>query len=76
MLSNRLFGVDWKKSKKIITDGYESQGYTGRFGAGQPCVNDGSLLFLLHMIGKMKFPQKKQEEASGSSLELEKKVLQ
>ncbi len=54
MLSNPPFGVDWKKAKKVITDEYENAGFAGRFGAGLPRINDGSLLFLQHMISKMK----------------------
>ncbi len=54
VLSNPPFGVDWKKAQKIIKDEYENKGYSGRFGAGLPRINDGSLLFLQHMISKMK----------------------
>jgi type I restriction enzyme M protein len=54
MLSNPPFGVEWKKVQKEIEDEHETQGYAGRFGPGLPRVNDGSLLFLLHMISKMK----------------------
>ena len=54
MLSNPPFGVDWKKAQKIITDEYNNLGYAGRFGAGLPRINDGSLLFLQLMIAKMK----------------------
>ncbi len=54
MLSNPPFGVDWKKAKKIITDEHKDNGFAGRFGAGLPRINDGSLLFLQHMISKMK----------------------
>lgn len=54
MLSNPPFGVDWKKAEKIIKDEAEKKGFAGRFGAGLPRINDGSLLFLLHMISKMK----------------------
>jgi type I restriction enzyme M protein len=54
MLSNPPFGVDWKKAEKIITDEFEKLAYAGRFGAGLPRINDGSLLFLQHMISKMK----------------------
>ena len=57
MLSNPPFGVDWKKAKKIITDEHKNNGFAGRFGAGLPRINDGSLLFLQHMISKMKPPQ-------------------
>lgn len=54
MLSNPPFGVDWKKAEKIITDEYTNLAHAGRFGAGLPRINDGSLLFLQHMIAKMK----------------------
>jgi len=54
MLSNPPFGVDWKKAQKIIKAENENQGHSGRFGAGLPRINDGSFLFLQHMISKMK----------------------
>ncbi|MGB7413443.1 MAG: class I SAM-dependent DNA methyltransferase [Thermosynechococcaceae cyanobacterium] len=54
MLSNPPFGVDWKKAQKLIKKESEDLGYAGRFGAGLPRINDGSLLFLQHMISKMK----------------------
>jgi type I restriction enzyme M protein len=54
MLSNPPFGVDWKKAQKMITDEAEKKGFAGRFGAGLPRINDGSLLFLQHMLSKMK----------------------
>ncbi len=54
MLSNPPFGVDWKKAQKIIKEERENKGFSGRFGAGLPRINDGSLLFLQHMISKMK----------------------
>ena len=54
MLSNPPFGVDWKKAEKIIKDEAEKKGFAGRFGAGLPRINDGSLLFLQHMISKIK----------------------
>lgn len=53
MLCNPPFGVDWKKIEKKIKDEAEKQGHAGRFGAGLPPINDGSLLFLQHMISKM-----------------------
>jgi type I restriction enzyme M protein len=56
MLSNPPFGVDWKKAQKVITDEHKGSGFAGRFGAGLPRINDGSLLFLQHMIAKMKSP--------------------
>lgn len=54
MLSNPPFGVDWKKAEKFIKNEHENKGFSGRFGAGLPRINDGSLLFLQHMISKMK----------------------
>ena len=53
MLSNPPFGVDWTKYEKGIADEAE-KGYDGKYGAGVPRKSDGSLLFLLHMISKMK----------------------
>jgi type I restriction enzyme M protein len=54
MLSNPPFGVDWKKIQKHINDEHKDKGFEGRFGAGLPRVSDGSLLFLLHLISKMR----------------------
>ena len=53
-LSNPPFGVDWKKIERVIRDEYAQRGYEGRFGPGLPRVSDGSLLFLLHLISKMR----------------------
>jgi type I restriction enzyme M protein len=53
-ISNPPFGVDWKKVEKVINDEANKKGFDGRFGAGLPRINDGSLLFLQHMISKMK----------------------
>ena len=57
MLSNPPFGVEWKKIEKAIREEHEKQGYNGRFGPGLPRVSDGSLLFLLHLLSKMR-PEK------------------
>ncbi len=54
MLSNPPFGVEWKKVQKQVTDEFVVQGFNGRFGPGLPRVSDGSLLFLLHLISKMR----------------------
>lgn len=54
MLTNPPFGVEWKKVEKQVTDEHEKLGFAGRFGAGLPRISDGSLLFLLHLISKMK----------------------
>jgi len=54
MLSNPPYGVDWKKYKDSIVAEASTQGSDGRFGAGLPRVSDGQLLFLQHMISKMR----------------------
>jgi len=54
MLSNPPFGVDWKKIQKFINDEHSEKGFEGRFGAGLPRVSDGSLLFLMHLVSKMR----------------------
>lgn len=54
MLSNPPFGVEWKKVEKAVKDEHTLKGYGGRFGPGLPRVSDGSLLFLLHLISKMR----------------------
>ncbi len=57
MLANPPFGVEWKPQEKALRREHEEQGFGGRFGAGLPRINDGSLLFLQHMISKMKEPK-------------------
>ncbi|GMU04826.1 type I restriction-modification system subunit M [Corallococcus caeni] len=57
MLSNPPFGVEWKKIEKEVRREAEQQGFNGRFGPGLPRVSDGSLLFLLHLVSKMR-PEK------------------
>jgi type I restriction enzyme M protein len=54
MLANPPFGVEWKPEEDVVKEEYEDLGFDGRFGPGLPRINDGSLLFLLHMISKMK----------------------
>lgn len=54
MLSNPPFGVDWKKIETEVTDEHTLKGFDGRFGPGLPRVSDGSLLFLLHLISKLR----------------------
>jgi type I restriction enzyme M protein len=58
MLANPPFGVEWKKVDDPIRRERETLGFKGRFGAGLPRINDGSLLFLQHMLSKMKPPEK------------------
>nr|WP_298251205.1 class I SAM-dependent DNA methyltransferase [uncultured Halomonas sp.] len=57
MLSNPPFGVEWKKVQKAISDEHSHKGYEGRFGPGLPRVSDGSLLFLMHLVSKMRARQ-------------------
>jgi type I restriction enzyme M protein len=64
LLSNPPFGVEWKKVQKDVEDEHETQGFGGRFGPGLPRINDGSLLFLMHMISKMKPVDAKGEGGS------------
>jgi type I restriction enzyme M protein len=54
MLSNPPFGVEWKKVEKAIKDEHTLKGYDGRFGPGLPRISDGSLLFLMHLVSKMR----------------------
>ncbi|MBE0522666.1 MAG: N-6 DNA methylase, partial [Candidatus Methanoperedenaceae archaeon] len=54
MLANPPFGVEWKPQQNFIQKEHDEKGYGGRFGAGLPRINDGSFLFLQHMISKMK----------------------
>ena len=57
MLANPPFGVEWKPEEHAIKKEHNELGYGGRFGAGLPRINDGSFLFLQHMISKMKKPE-------------------
>jgi type I restriction enzyme M protein len=57
MLANPPFGVEWKQQARAINDEHDKLGFDGRFGAGLPRINDGSLLFLQHMISKMRSPK-------------------
>ena len=54
MITNPPYGVEWKPVKKAVEAEYENLGYDGRFGAGLPRISDGQLLFLQHLISKMK----------------------
>jgi len=53
-LANPPFGVDWKKVQKQVANEHRVSGYDGRFGPGLPRVNDGSMLFLMHLLSKRK----------------------
>jgi type I restriction enzyme M protein len=54
MLSNPPFGVEWKKVEKAVRAEHDRHGFNGRFGPGLPRVSDGSLLFLMHLLSKMR----------------------
>jgi len=54
MLSNPPFGVEWKKVERQVRQEHEQKGFDGRFGPGLPRVSDGSMLFLLHLVSKMR----------------------
>ena len=66
-LTNPPFGVDWKKQRREVKQEHDKRGFEGRFGAGLPRVNDGSLLFLLHMWHKRE-PVRPPEHKHGSRL--------
>ncbi|MGH9306019.1 MAG: type I restriction-modification system subunit M [Acidimicrobiales bacterium] len=57
MLANPPFGVEWKKIEGAVRAEHETRGFAGRFGAGLPRINDGSFLFLQHMLSKVKPPE-------------------
>ncbi len=50
-LSNPPFGKDWKKDQASV-EREEVRG--GRFEPGTPRISDGQMLFLLHMISKLR----------------------
>jgi type I restriction enzyme M protein len=58
LLANPPFGVEWKKVEDDFRKEATTKGFNGRFGAGLPRINDGSFLFLQHMISKMKRPER------------------
>ncbi len=68
MLANPPFGVEWKDQQKAVTKEHEELGFGGRFGAGLPAINDGSFLFLQHMISKMHFFEEGNEDEPGSKI--------
>lgn len=69
MLANPPFGVEWKPEKDHVTKEHNEFGFDGRFGPGLPRINDGALLFLLHMISKMEpAPEKGGKGGEGSRI--------
>ena len=68
MMANPPFGVEWKDQKDVVVRENRTVGFSGRFGAGIPAVNDGSLLFLQHMISKMHPYDEGDEDRPGSKI--------
>jgi type I restriction enzyme M protein len=56
-IANPPFGVDWTKVEGPVRAEHADRGYDGRFGPGLPRKSDGQLLFLLHLISKMRPPE-------------------
>lgn len=56
-IANPPFGVDWNKVEETIRDEHDTLGFDGRFGAGLPRKSDGQLLFLMHLLSKMRAPE-------------------
>jgi type I restriction enzyme M protein len=56
LATNPPFGVKWEKFAKPVKKEHEELGHGGRFGAGLPSVGDGSFLFLMQLMSKMKSP--------------------
>lgn len=67
LLANPPFGVDWKRQQRELQREHDKLGFAARFGAGLPRVNDGSLLFLQHMISKFE-PVLPEQRKHGSRL--------
>ena len=65
---NPPFGVEWKDQKEVVEREHKTVGLSGRFGAGLPAINDGSLLFLQHMISKMHPYDEGDENSPGSKI--------
>jgi type I restriction enzyme M protein len=62
LITNPPFGVKWEKITKKVEEEHNKLGYAGRFGAGIPSKSDGSFLFIMHLISKMK------QDENGSKL--------
>lgn len=68
MLANPPFGVEWKDQKTTVENEHAKLGFAGRFGAGLPAINDGSLLFLQHMLSKMHPYEEDKPDKPGSKI--------
>ena len=68
LMANPPFGVEWKDQKNVVEHEHNTTGFSGHFGAGLPAINDGSLLFLQHMISKMHPYDEEDEDQTGSKI--------
>ena len=68
LMANPPFGVEWKDQKQAVQREHKMVGFSGRFGAGLPAINDGSLLFLQHMMSKMHPYEEGDEDQPGSKI--------
>ena len=68
LMANPPFGVEWKDQKEVVEREHKTRGFSGRFGAGLPAINDGSFLFLQHMISKMHPWEEGDEDQTGSKI--------
>ena len=68
LMANPPFGVEWKDQKDVVEREHRAMGFSARFGAGLPAINDGSLLFLQHMISKMHPYEEGDEDQPGSKI--------
>ena len=68
LMANPPFGVEWKDQKQVVQREHKTVGFSGRFGAGLPAIDDGSLLFLQHMISKVHPYEEGDEDQPGSKI--------
>ena len=68
LMANPPFGVEWKDQKVVVEREHKTMGFSARFGAGLPAINDGSLLFLQHMMSKMHPYEEGDEDQPGSKI--------
>ena len=68
LMANPPFGVEWKDQKDVVEREHKTMGFSARFGAGLPAINDGSLLFLQHMMSKMHPYEEGDENQPGSKI--------
>ena len=68
LMANPPFGVEWKDQKDVVEREHKTMGFSARFGAGVPAINDGSLLFLQHMMSKLHPYEEGDEDQPGSKI--------